>query len=74
MKETINLLQDKAAWLAWCQAHEKLMTENWAKVLWSDESTFTQFEQNRCSRVWWKPKDKWFPSCFAATVKHIPNS
>lgn len=65
--------KNKAARLAWCQKHASWTTRDWAKVLWSDESTFTQFQQNRCSRVWREAKDKWLPSCLAATVKHSPS-
>jgi transposase len=52
---------NKAACLEWCMNHADWMTRDWAKVLWSDESTFTQFQQSHCSRVWRKPKDKWSP-------------
>lgn len=72
-KKPLISRKNKAARLAWCRAHEKWKKKDWAKVLWSDESTFTQFEQNRCSRVWREPKDKWSPSCLAATVKHSPS-
>jgi transposase len=64
---------NKAARLEWCLEHASWTKKDWAKVLWSDESTFTQFQQSRCSRVWREPKDKWAPSCVAATVKHSPS-
>ena len=64
---------NKAAHLAWCLDHASWTTRDWAKVLWSDESTFTQFQQNRCSRVWREAKDKWSPSCLVPTVKHSPS-
>jgi len=64
---------NKAARLAWCQDHASWTKEDWAKVLWSDESTFTLFQNSRCSRVWREPKDKWASSCVAATVKHSPS-
>jgi hypothetical protein len=51
------------AWTAW----------KWAKVLWSDESTFTQFPQAHTSCVWRKPKEKWAIACASATVKHSPS-
>ena len=72
-KKPLISRKNKAARLAWCRDHASWTTEDWAKVLWSDESTFTQFETNRCSRVWREPKDKWSPSCLAATVKHSPS-
>jgi len=52
--------------------HQNWTTNDWSKVLWSDESTFSQFQQNRCSRVWREPQDEWNLSCVAATVKHSP--
>ena len=64
---------NKEARLAWCLEYQSWTKEDWAKVMWSDESTFTQFQQNRCSRVWREPEDKWKPSCIAATVKHSPS-
>ena len=39
---------NKAARLAWCLEHEN-WTRKWRKVLWSDESTFSQFQQSRSS-------------------------
>jgi len=65
---------NKVARLAWCLDHESWMKEDWAKVLWSDEATFTQFQQSRCSRVWREPKDEYASSCVATTVKHSPSS
>src|SRR6266498_4910272 len=41
--------------------------------MWSDESTFSQFQQSRCSRVWREPQEKWNISCVSATVKHSPS-
>jgi transposase len=58
--------------LAWALEHQSWTKHNWAKVMWSDESTFSQFQQNRCSRVWREPQDEWNLSCVAATVKHSP--
>lgn len=64
---------NKEARLAWCLNHENWTTQDWAKVLWSDEATFSQFQQSRSSRVWREPKDEWAPSCVAASVKHSPS-
>src|SRR5690349_8267898 len=50
-KKPLISAANKAARLAWCLDHESWTKEDWAKVLWSDESTFTQFQQSRCSRV-----------------------
>lgn len=64
---------NKVARLEWCEAHASWTNQDWAKVLWSDESTFSQFQQNRRSRVWREPKDEWAPSCVTASVKHSPS-
>ncbi len=59
--------------LAWCLDHQSWTTDDWSKVMWSDESTFSQFQQSRCSRVWREPQEKWNISCVSATVKHSPS-
>jgi transposase len=64
---------NKATRLAWCLEHENWTKNDWAKVLWSDESTFTQFQQSRTSRVWREPTEEWSLSCVSATVKHSPS-
>lgn len=64
---------NKEARLAWCLEHESWTKNDWARVLWSDESTFTQFQQSRTSRVWREPEDEWSLSCVSATVKHSPS-
>jgi transposase len=72
-KKPLVSAANKAARLAWCRDHASWTKEDWTKVLWSDESTFTLFQNSRCSRVWREPKDKWASSCVAATVKHSPS-
>ncbi|CAJ0830741.1 13209_t:CDS:2, partial [Entrophospora sp. SA101] len=42
----------------------------WKKIVWSDESTFSQFSQGRSLRVWRTPEEEFDPSCLTATVKH----
>jgi transposase len=59
--------------LAWCKEHENWTTNDWSKVLWSDESTFSQFQQLRNSRVWREPGEEWLLDCVAKTVKHSPS-
>jgi len=59
--------------LAWCLEHQSWTKEDWSKVMWSDESTFSQFQQSRNSRVWREPADEWALSCISATVKHSPS-
>ena len=41
--------------LTWCMERRHWTKDDWEKVLWSDESTFSQFQQSRNSRVWRKP-------------------
>jgi transposase len=55
---------NKAARLAWARKHARWTKEDWANVLWNDESTFTQFEQSQTSRVWQIPEEEWSSSCF----------
>ena len=59
--------------LAWCLDHQNWTKADWSKVMWSDESTFSQFQQSRSSRVWREPKDEWALSCVSSTVKHSPS-
>jgi transposase len=64
---------NKAARLGWCLEHRSWTTREWRKVLWSDEATFSQFQQSRSSRVWREPNDEWSSSCTSASVKHSPS-
>ena len=41
--------------------------------MFSDESTFSQFQQNNCSRVWRKPSEEFQQDCLSVTVKHSPS-
>jgi transposase len=64
---------NKEARLAWCLVHASWTKAKWAKVLWSDESTFSQFQQARCSRVWREANEEWASSCVSSSVKHSPS-
>ena len=59
--------------LMWAREHAHWTTEDWAKVLWSDESTFTQFQQAQTSWVWCETSEEWSPDCVSVTVKHSPS-
>ncbi|CAB4443071.1 unnamed protein product [Rhizophagus irregularis] len=48
-------------------------TRKWRRVLFSDESTFTQFQQGRQGKVWREPGEELNPDCIAVTVKHSPS-
>jgi transposase len=58
---------------AWALERQDWSVEKWKKIVWSDESTFSQFSQGRSCRVWRTPGEEFEPSCLAATVKHSPN-
>ena len=46
--------------------------EAWKKVLWSDESTFSQFQTSGWGRVWRKSVEEFHKDCIASTVKQSP--
>ncbi|GBB96753.1 hypothetical protein RclHR1_28230003 [Rhizophagus clarus] len=47
--------------------------ENEKKVLFSDEITFTQFQQGRQGMVWREPGKELNPDCISVTVKYSPS-
>ncbi len=59
--------------LKWTRVHEKWTTRQWRKVLFSDESTFTQFQQGHQGKVWREPGEELNPDCISVTVKHSPS-
>jgi len=59
--------------LEFAHAHEKWTVREWRRVLFSDESTFTQFQQGRQGKVWREPGEELNPDCIASTVKHSPS-
>jgi transposase len=59
--------------LKWAKTHENWTSRKWWKILFSDESTFTQFQQGRNGKVWREPDEVFLPSCIAVTVKHSPS-
>lgn len=61
-----------AARLNWCLAHQDWTVRQFRRVLWSDESTVSLFQQGSCSRVWREPKEEWNVECVTSTVKHSP--
>ena len=55
--------------IAWCTEHLNWTVEQWAKVLWSDESPYVyRFNQKR--RVWRTAAEKYSAVTTRATVKH----
>ncbi|CAB4410068.1 unnamed protein product [Rhizophagus irregularis] len=45
----------------------------WRSVLFSDESTFIQFQQGHQEKVWHEPGEILNPDCIAVTVRHSPS-
>ena len=63
----------RQARLEWALAHRNWTTREWRRVLFSDESTFTQFQQGRQGRVWRELGEELNPDCVAVTIKHSPS-
>ncbi|CAB5188855.1 unnamed protein product [Rhizophagus irregularis] len=61
------------ACLEWTHVHENWSARKWRRVLFSDESTFTQFQQGRQRKVWREPGKELNPDCISVTVKHSPS-
>ncbi|CAB4460805.1 unnamed protein product [Rhizophagus irregularis] len=59
--------------LEWALAHRNWTTRKWRSVLFSNESTFTEFQQGRQGKVWREPGERLNPDCVAVTVKHSPS-
>ncbi len=63
----------RQARLEWALAYRNWTTRKWRRVLFSDESTFTQFQQGHQGKVWCEPGEELNPDCIAVTVKHSPS-
>ncbi len=61
------------ACLKWTHVHEKWTTKKWRKVLFSDENTFTQFQQGCQEKVWCEPGEELNSDCISVTMKHNLN-
>ena len=59
--------------LKWARTYEKWTTRQWRKVLFSDKSTFTQFQQGHQGKVWREPGEELNPDCISVTVKYSPS-
>lgn len=55
--------------VAWAKEHLQWTTEQWKRVLWSDESPFVIYGTAR-QRVWRLPNERYSPTTTRATVKH----
>jgi transposase len=67
---TTNHMENR---LEWARQHQHWTTHEWRRVLWSDESPFLQFQNNRLCRVWREPDEEFALPCLSATVKHSPS-
>ena len=69
-KPLLNKAQIKKR-LAFCQKYRQWTGQHWSKVLFSDESTFCQFESNT-THVRRLPNTRYLPQNTIATVKNSP--
>jgi predicted transcriptional regulator len=64
---------NKVKRLVFAKKYKEWTVEDWKNVLWTDESTFCQFQKSGWGRVWRKPDEEHHEDCIAATVKHGPS-
>ncbi|CAB5330701.1 unnamed protein product [Rhizophagus irregularis] len=60
---------NKAKRLLWARAHENWTVENFKRVVWSDESTYTQFRTSGFGRVWRESSEEFHENCITSTVQ-----
>ena len=56
--------------LNWAQEKRSWTIDNWKKIVWSDKSRFTIFQNDGKIRVWHLQKEKYDINCFVPTIKH----
>lgn len=56
--------------LQWCRQHREWTEDDWKKVIWSDESRYTLFQNDGRTRVWRLQKERYDIDCVVPTVKH----
>lgn len=56
--------------LCWARDKRFWGIDDWKKIVWSDESRFTLFQNDGKIHVWRLPKEKYDVSCLTSTVKH----
>ena len=68
-KPKVSEKQRKAR-IAWAKEHLNLTSENWDKVIFSDESTFTIQNHVGNNIVRRRPHEAFSPQCILPTIKH----
>ena len=61
--------RNKERRLLWARTYENWTVEDFKKVVWSDESTYTQFRTSGFGRVWREPSEEFHEDCIAAMVQ-----
>jgi transposase len=56
--------------LNWARERRLWTIDDWKKVVWSDESRFTMFQNDGKIRVWRLTEEKYDINCLVPTVKH----
>jgi hypothetical protein len=54
--------------VAWCKKYLHWTSDDWKRVLWSDESRFTIFCTDGHVKIWRNPHEAMDPSCLVPTV------
>ena len=62
---------NKSKRLAWAIERRHWTLEDWKKIVWSDEFTFSQFQKSGWGRVW---KEEFLEDCIASTVTFSRNT
>jgi transposase len=55
--------------LQWCKDHVHWTVEDWARVIWTDESCFELGRTAPCRYVWRRPGEEFLPECMLPTFK-----
>jgi len=62
--------QQRAKRLKWAKEHSTWTTDDWSKVLWSDETRISVFGSDGVRYVCRRPGEDCLPECTTATMKH----